>query len=420
MPSSAYWHPRAARLALPIAALTALCLPMAVQAQSPQSCDALVREMAETGSVTLTGVHFDFNRSNLRQDSLAALVEARNAVVSVGGNWTIEGHTDNRGSREYNQRLSEARASVVRSWLVAAGAPSESLSSQGFSLDRPIADNASEEGRARNRRVMIVGQADLTSTGVDAAEICAAQTSTASAEDTPAAITGWGGTGGREWLAYSSLSPSGRAAGAGQSFETVILPSGTPPEICEAMCREETGCAAWSFEPGGSYSVAEARCFRYGYTAELTIARQNGYEEDGGYFASGLKPDATNLTPESEEVADAIVADLAEIEALRAVVRINANETVAPESRMRVQLTGAVPPDQYPSLIEIADLGDYVFYWGASHSHQFIHDMSPAGSGELFAPTVPGHYTLRYVIEHPTAGRQTIIEQPLHVLGAGQ
>lgn len=415
MPSSSNWRGRAAGFA----ALAALSVTSMTHAQSPQSCEALVRAMAETGSVTLTGVNFDFNRSNLRQDSLPALVEARNAVVSAGGNWTIEGHTDNRGSREYNQRLSEARALVVRDWLVSAGIPAERLTSQGFSLDRPVADNATEEGRARNRRVVIVGQADAAMRGADAADICAGQAAGVSAEAATPPVTGWGGTGGREWLAYSVLSPSGRSSGSGEAFETVSLPAGTQPETCQAMCREESGCAAWSFEPGGSYFVAEARCARYGYAAELTVRRQNGYEEDGGFFASGLKPDARNLTPESEAVADEIVADLAEIEALRAAVRIEAAETATTGSSLSVRVTGFAHPDTYRSYVEIADLGDYVFYWGASKSHYFLHDSDPLGAGELWAPE-PGDYTLRYVIEHPTAGQHTIAEQPLHVTAAGQ
>lgn len=413
MPSSSNWRVHAAGLA----ALAAISVTSMAHAQSPQSCEALVRSMAETGSVTLTGVNFDFNRSNLRQDSLPALVEARNAVVSAGGNWTIEGHTDNRGSREYNQRLSEARALAVRNWLVSAGAPAERLTSQGFSLDRPVADNATEEGRARNRRVVIVGQADASLTGANAAEICSGQAAIASAEAETPPVTGWGGTGGREWLAYSVLAASGRSAGSGQGFGTVSLPAGTQPETCQALCREEAGCAAWSFEPGGSYFVAEARCARFDYFAELTVQRQNGYQEDGGYFASGLKPDATNLTPESEAIADEIVADLAEIEALRASVRIQAGASAASESRMPVRVTGFDSSAEYASFVEIADLGDYVFYWGASKSHQFLHDMEQAGAGELWVPE-PGDYTLRYVIEHPTAGRVTIVEQPLHVTPA--
>lgn len=75
MPSSPNWRGRAAGLA----ALAAISVTSMVHAQIPQSCEALVRSMAETGSVKLTGVNFDFNRSNLRQDSLPALV----ALASV-------------------------------------------------------------------------------------------------------------------------------------------------------------------------------------------------------------------------------------------------------------------------------------------------------------------------------------------------
>jgi outer membrane protein OmpA-like peptidoglycan-associated protein len=65
----------------------------------------------------------------------------------------VAGHTDDTGTPELNRQLSEARARAVVSWLVARGVDSKRLSARGYGATRPIADNTSEEGRARNRRV---------------------------------------------------------------------------------------------------------------------------------------------------------------------------------------------------------------------------------------------------------------------------
>ena len=70
----------------------------------------------------------------------------------------VEGHTDSQGGAGYNQDLSQRRAQSVRDYLVTRGIAADRVTSQGFGLTRPIADNASAEGRANNRRVEIVVQ----------------------------------------------------------------------------------------------------------------------------------------------------------------------------------------------------------------------------------------------------------------------
>ncbi len=68
----------------------------------------------------------------------------------------IEGYTDSTGTDAVNQPLSEARAAAVREYLVSRGLPQASIAVRGFGASRPIATNASVEGRATNRRVEIV------------------------------------------------------------------------------------------------------------------------------------------------------------------------------------------------------------------------------------------------------------------------
>ena len=70
----------------------------------------------------------------------------------------IEGFTDSTGSAEFNQGLSERRALAVRSALVDAGVSPQRISTEGYGMARPVADNSTPEGRQRNRRVEIVIQ----------------------------------------------------------------------------------------------------------------------------------------------------------------------------------------------------------------------------------------------------------------------
>ncbi len=117
---------------------------------------ALERSIAQTGSATIYGIHFDTDSAKLRADSMPAL----NAVLGLiknhaGSRWIIAGHTDNQGSEEHNQPLSERRAASVITWLKTHGVEEESLVPQGFGATRPLADNATAGGRALNRRVEI-------------------------------------------------------------------------------------------------------------------------------------------------------------------------------------------------------------------------------------------------------------------------
>jgi outer membrane protein OmpA-like peptidoglycan-associated protein len=68
----------------------------------------------------------------------------------------IEGHTDAQGEADHNQRLSEARAAAVRDGLVERGVAAARLRTVGFGESRPVGDNATEVGRAQNRRVELV------------------------------------------------------------------------------------------------------------------------------------------------------------------------------------------------------------------------------------------------------------------------
>jgi OOP family OmpA-OmpF porin len=103
---------------------------------------------------TLNGVYFEFDSARLTADSTAALDDAleilnRHADLVV----EVAGHTDSRGTDAYNQRLSERRAASVVKYLVAHGISAERLTAKGYGESEPVADNATDEGRAKNRRV---------------------------------------------------------------------------------------------------------------------------------------------------------------------------------------------------------------------------------------------------------------------------
>jgi OOP family OmpA-OmpF porin len=78
------------------------------------------------------------------------------AVVAEGLKLGIYGHTDNSGTDAVNVPLSERRANAVRSYLLKKGLPEERIETKGFGAAQPVADNKTEAGKSRNRRVEIV------------------------------------------------------------------------------------------------------------------------------------------------------------------------------------------------------------------------------------------------------------------------
>jgi outer membrane protein OmpA-like peptidoglycan-associated protein len=81
---------------------------------------------------------------------------ARAAKACPGVRIAIEGHTDNEGSAEHNQRLSLKRAEAVAEYLIEVGVGAEALQAEGYGTTRPVAPNTSARSRAKNRRTEIV------------------------------------------------------------------------------------------------------------------------------------------------------------------------------------------------------------------------------------------------------------------------
>jgi outer membrane protein OmpA-like peptidoglycan-associated protein len=112
-------------------------------------------EPVQTEVITLDdAVLFAFNKSDLTpagQSQLDSLMDKLQSadVVSI----KVIGYTDNVGSQTYNQALSERRASSVAAYLLNRGLAPDKLTSEGKGESQPVADNETEEGRAKNRRV---------------------------------------------------------------------------------------------------------------------------------------------------------------------------------------------------------------------------------------------------------------------------
>lgn len=102
----------------------------------------------KTGSASVDPRSFDLLRR------IAKAIEALPADARI----SVEGHTDARGSKRLNQRLSQRRAQAVVAHLVRHGVARERLKAKGFGQSRPIASNATRAGRAKNRRVEFIIQ----------------------------------------------------------------------------------------------------------------------------------------------------------------------------------------------------------------------------------------------------------------------
>jgi OOP family OmpA-OmpF porin len=116
----------------------------------------LKRQIAQSGTVAIYGIHFDTASAKLRHDSLPSLDQILQVIKSEpSSHWIIAGHTDNQGGAGYNLGLSLARARSVVAWLTEHGVAAARLTAKGYGLTRPVADNSTEAGRALNRRVEV-------------------------------------------------------------------------------------------------------------------------------------------------------------------------------------------------------------------------------------------------------------------------
>jgi OOP family OmpA-OmpF porin len=99
-------------------------------------------------------IEFESGSANITPRGLAVLDEMAAAMRTMGSRkFEVVGHTDNLGGRAYNLALSAARAMAVRDYLAAKGIDAKAIATRGDGPDRPVASNATDVGRARNRRI---------------------------------------------------------------------------------------------------------------------------------------------------------------------------------------------------------------------------------------------------------------------------
>ena len=135
----------------------------AAEAQAALADLAAVKQEPRGMVITLSGsVLFASNKSVILPDAQARLDKVADVLLAnKTRNLTIEGHTDSKGSDSFNQSLSQHRADAVRDYLVSRSYQSNLIRTNGMGESHPVADNATSEGRANNRRVEIIIDRDI-------------------------------------------------------------------------------------------------------------------------------------------------------------------------------------------------------------------------------------------------------------------
>jgi outer membrane protein OmpA-like peptidoglycan-associated protein len=120
------------------------------------TANAILKELNETGKAILY-INFDSGKATIKKESyplVEQLIEMMKLTSDI--KISVEGHTDSDGNNESNLKLSEARAKAVVEAITKGGTDAARLSSVGFGEEKRIADNTTEEGKAKNRRVELI------------------------------------------------------------------------------------------------------------------------------------------------------------------------------------------------------------------------------------------------------------------------
>ncbi len=132
------------------------CRPPAAPAPPPAARPAPAPAPAPKKEISLKWVYFDFDKYNLKPEAKATLDEvAKTLRENPDIDVELAGHTDGIGTEAYNMKLSQRRAQAVLKYLNSQGIPASRLKVTSFGKTKPVADNKTKVGRAKNRRVEI-------------------------------------------------------------------------------------------------------------------------------------------------------------------------------------------------------------------------------------------------------------------------
>lgn len=121
------------------------------------TADEMVQGLKQQGSVSVYGIRFATDSAALEVGAAATLEDVVKVLqANPGLKVEVQGHTDNSGSVEHNLELSRHRAATVTQYLELYGISADRLTTEGYGETRPVADNSTEAGRAKNRRVELV------------------------------------------------------------------------------------------------------------------------------------------------------------------------------------------------------------------------------------------------------------------------
>src|SRR5690606_19604354 len=121
--------------------------------ESNQGCPVIAKEVIDKINFAAKNVFFSTGSSKLMAKSHKSLDEvAKLMLADETLKMQIDGHTDSQGSDELNQNLSEKRAASVLDYLVSKGVDASRITSAGYGETKPVADNNTAAGRAKNRR----------------------------------------------------------------------------------------------------------------------------------------------------------------------------------------------------------------------------------------------------------------------------
>ena len=128
--------------------------PLVPGVKANKGCPEVKREVRQLLQKAMQGIEFETGKATIKKKSFplldqiaATFIENPNYIIEV------QGHTDNTGKDELNRKLSDKRANAVKDYLAKQGVPAERMTAVGYGPDKPIADNSTKAGRAKNRRV---------------------------------------------------------------------------------------------------------------------------------------------------------------------------------------------------------------------------------------------------------------------------